>query len=227
MAEVVLFGRGRGADVACRHLTGDSEHRVVGFTVDADYMDGDTFRGLPVVPFEEVEERFPPSDFAMFALLGYQRMNGLRADKYLAGKKKGYDFVSYVSSSLFSVEPLVVGENCFILDNQSINLDVRIGDNVVMWSSNHIGDESVIGDHVWISSHATLSGGVTVNERAFIGIGATLGNRVTVAEGSFVGAHALINADTEPGHVYVAESARPVADDALSFMRILEATGKL
>lgn len=227
MAKVVVFGCGRGADVACRHLTHDSEHEVVGFTVDADYMDGDKFFHLPVVPFEAVEEAFPPDDFSLFALLGYQKMNGLRQAKYLAGKDKGYDFVSYVSSSLFTVEPLVVGENCFILDNQSINLDVRIGNNVVMWSSNHVGDESVIGDHVWISSHATLSGGVVVEERAFIGIGATIGNRVTVAEGSFIGAHALINGDTEPGRVYAAESAGPVADDAVAFMRILEATGKL
>ena len=227
MADVVLFGCGRGADVAFRHLSADTEHTVCGFAVDAEYLESTESHGLPVVSFEEVDERFPPDSYQMLVLLGYQRMNALRAEKYLAAKRRGYSMVSYVSSSIVRIEELAVGENCFILDNQSINLDVRIGDNVVMWSSNHIGDKSVIGDHVWISSHATLSGGVVIEERAFIGVGATIGNSVTIGAGSFIGAGTLINSDTEPGGVYAAEDTKLVADDAASFMRVLEATGKL
>ena len=72
---------------------------------------------------------------------------------------------------------LDVGENCFILDNQSISLDVKIGNNVVMWSSNHIGDLSTIGDHSWLASHVTVAAEVTVQPYCFLGIGATIGNK--------------------------------------------------
>lgn len=74
----------------------------------------------------------------MLVLLSYQGMNSLRRQKYLEAKAKGYGFISYVNSHFYRAEELSVGENCFILDNQSISLDVKIGYNVAMWSSNHI-----------------------------------------------------------------------------------------
>src|ERR1700733_168675 len=127
MSKVVLFGIGRGADVAYRFLTRDSEHEICGFAADRKYLDRDRFHDLPVVSFEDVERRFPPDQFKMFILLGYQRMNALRADKYLEAKRKGYSFISYANSAFYRAEDLIIGENCFILDNQSISLDVRIG----------------------------------------------------------------------------------------------------
>ena len=174
MSKIVLFGNGRGASVAHRFLAKDSTHEIVGFTVDARYMTSDTHRGLPLVPFEEVQVRFPPDDYRMLILLGYQQMNGLRAEKFQQAKMKGYTLESYVASDIFHVEPIVVGENCFIMDNQSISLDVRIGNDVVMWSSNHIGDLTTIGDHAWISSHVTVAANVKIGERAFVGVGATV-----------------------------------------------------
>src|SRR5258706_959569 len=164
MAKLIIFGCGRGADVAARYFSSDTAHEVCGFAVEAQYLAGDSFRGLPMVKFEAVQERFPPSDFQMFIPLGFQQMNGLRARKYAEGKTKGYAFASYVSSKVVSHDALNVGENCFILENNTINYDVRIGNNVVMWSACQIGDQSVIGDHVWISSHASLAGEVTIVE---------------------------------------------------------------
>src|SRR5918993_4514019 len=180
MSKIVLFGTGRGASVAHRFLAADSPHEVVGFTVDASSLREQTYRGLPVVPFEEVESHFPPGDFRMLILLGYQQMNGLRAAKYDAAKAKGYTLESYVASNIFRVEPISVGENCFVMDNQSISLDVTIGNNVVMWSSNHIGDLTHIGDHAWLTSNVTVAASVKIGERAFIGIGATVSNGVAV-----------------------------------------------
>ena len=132
------------------------------FHPDRQFITRDTFHDLPVVAFENVEQRFPPDEHKMLVLLGYQRMNALRAEKYLAAKRKGYSFVSYVNSNFYRAEDLAVGENCFILDNQSISLDVKIGNNVVMWSSNHIGDMTIIGDHVWLASHVTIAAEVEV-----------------------------------------------------------------
>src|SRR5258708_21815072 len=145
VSKVILFGTGRGADVAFRFLKRDSEHEVCAFSTDLEYIGKDIFHDLPVVAFESVEQRFPPDQYKMLVLLGYQGMNGLRAEKYLAAKAKGYGFISYVNSQFYRAEDLDIGENCFILDNQSISLDVQIGNNVVMWSSNHLGDLTTIG----------------------------------------------------------------------------------
>ena len=87
MSKIVLFGTGRGADVAFRFLCRDSDHEVCGFSTDEKYIGQDTFHDLPVVAFEQVERRFPPGEYKFLVLLGYQGMNNLRAEKYLAAAK--------------------------------------------------------------------------------------------------------------------------------------------
>lgn len=227
MGKVVLYGTGRGASVAHRFLVADSDHEVVGFTVDAKFRMGENFRGLPVVPFENVQDAFPAASHSMLILLGYQEMNGLRARKYHEAKAKGYTLESYVASDIFRVEPIKVGENCFILDKQSISLDVSIGNNVVMWSSNHIGDLTVISDHAWLTSHVTLAAGVTIGESAFVGIGATISNKVTVGRGSFVGANAMVSENVADGGVTIDGKSLLANTPARTFMRVMMAKGKL
>src|SRR5258708_5114403 len=127
MAKIVIFGTGAGADTAYRYISRDSEHEICGFTVDRAFLAGDAFHSLPVVAWESVVERFPPPEYQMFVPLGFQRMNELRAERYLDAKRMGYTCASYVSSRAYSPEPIAVGENCFILDHQIFNLDVTIG----------------------------------------------------------------------------------------------------
>lgn len=227
MSKVVLFGTGRGADVAYRFLKRDSEHHVCGFALDRAHISRETFHDLPVVAFEEVESRFPPDEYKMLILLGYQKMNALRANKYLEAKRKGYSFISYVNSNFYRAEDLDIGENCFILDNQSISLDVKIGNNVVMWSSNHVGDLSVIHDHAWLASHVTIAAEVVVQPYSFIGIAATVSNKVTLAKYTFVGATALVVSNTVENGICLASGGLDAEMDSATFMRIMMARGQL
>jgi sugar O-acyltransferase (sialic acid O-acetyltransferase NeuD family) len=227
MSKVILFGTGRGADVAYRFLKRDSDHEICGFATERRYIRQETFHDLPVVAFEEVEQHFPPAQHKMLVLLGYQRMNALRAEKYLAAKAKGYDFISYVNSHFYRAEDLDIGENCFILDNQSISLDVKIGNNVVMWSSNHVGDLTSIGDHSWLASHVTVAAEVRVQPYCFLGIGATIGNKLTLGQRTFVGAGALVAGSTDEDSVHVAPASEAVDLNSTAFLRVMMARGKL
>ena len=220
----MIFGTGRGADTAFRYLSRDSPHEICAFTVDRQFLLQPTFHGRPVIEYESVSARYPPGEYEMFVPLGFQGMNSVRADRYLDAKRKGYRFISYVNSRQYSVEALNIGENCFILDGQSVNLDVTIGDNVTMWSTNHIGDRTVVGSHVWISSHVTLSGDVVVGDYCFLGVNACVSNNVTLAPRTFVGANVLISQDTAEREVYVAPAPRRVAMTSDRFLSMLKIT---
>lgn len=224
MARVVVFGAGRAADVAYRYLTRDSEHEICAFAVDRAYRKTSELRGLPVVDFEDVERHYPTAEFRMFVPLGFQSMNQLRADKYLAAKAKGYGFISYVSSKVSGLERPEVGENCFILENNTFNLDVKIGNNVTIWTANHVGDLTTIGDHAWLSSMAGISGSVTICPFAFVGVGAVISNNVTIAARSFIGANVLIAQDTEEGGVYLAAGAKKAPLPSDRFIQTLKIT---
>lgn len=222
MSKVVIFGIGRGADVATRYFNADSPHEVVAYTVDDKYATVEDFMGKSVVPFSKITELYPPNEFKMFIPLGFQQMNKLRADKYYEAKAKGYDLVSYISSKISAYEMPKVGENCFILEHNVFDFDVKIGNNVVIWSANHFGDLCNIKDHVWISSHVVLSGEVTIEENSFIGVNATLSNYVRVAPRSYIGANTLITADTKENAVYVVKGTPKTFDDSTMFLQMIK-----
>ena len=93
------------------------------------------------------------------------------------------------------------GDNCFILEDNTIQPFVTIGNNVTLWSGNHIGHDSVIEDHCFITSHVVVSGHVRVGAYSFIGVNATLRNSIEIAPGTLVGAGAVIMKNTEPGRL--------------------------
>jgi sugar O-acyltransferase (sialic acid O-acetyltransferase NeuD family) len=203
MAKVVIFGVQDFAQLARFYLQEDSEHEVVAFSVHEAYLPaGHLFDGLPVVAFERIEQTHGPSDYSFFAPLSQRRMGRLRESVYRQIKAKGYRLISYVSSRATVFPGARIGENCYILEDNTVQPFVEIGNDVVLWSGNHIGHHSVIGDHVLFTSHVVLSGHCVVEPYSFFGVNATVRDGVHIAEGSLIGMAAAVTRDTEPWGVY-------------------------
>ena len=207
MAKLVIFGAGDIARLAHYYFTRDSEHDVVAFTVDQKYRQADTFLDLPLLPFEEVSNTCAPGEYKMFVALSYARMNKLREKKYQQAKANGYELVSYVSSRCSFLTDNPVGDNCFILEDNTIQPFVKIGNNVTLWSGNHIGHDAVIEDHCFLASHIVVSGYVRIGNNCFIGVNATLRNSITIASETLIGAGAVIMKDTVAKGVYLPQRA--------------------
>lgn len=200
---LLIFGAGDIAELAHYYFSRGSLHDVVAFVVDAAYLKGDTFCGLPVVAFEQVAKDYPPSSYDFFVALSYSKLNLVRKEKYLAVKEYGYRLASYVSERATVLNEMRMGENCFILEDNTIQPFVTIGNNVTLWSGNHIGHHSTIKDHCFIASHVVVSGGVVIGEQSFIGVNATLRDHIKIGERCVIGAGALLLADAEPEGVYL------------------------
>jgi sugar O-acyltransferase (sialic acid O-acetyltransferase NeuD family) len=198
----MIFGAGDFARMARIYLDKDSSHEVIGFTVHESYIEEREIEGLPVVPFESLEQSHPPDRCSMLVAAGFSGVNQVRAGIYEECKRRGYGFISYVNSKAIHWGPNEFGENVFIFEANVIQPNVRIGDNTVLWSGNHIGHDTTIGNHCFIASHAVISGGVTIGDYCFVGVNATFRDGVTVAPRCVIGADALIMKDTEEGAVY-------------------------
>lgn len=209
MARVVIFGNSDWADLAYVYLTHDSPHEVVAFTVNREYLRGKEHQGLPVVPFEDLTQECAPDTCSLFMPISFKQMNRLRAARYEEAKAWGYRFVSYVSSKATTWPGFTCGDNCFILEDNTIQPFVHIGNDVVMWSGNHIGHHSVIKDHVTITSQVVVSGHCTIEPYCFLGVNATIRDETVVAEGTLVGAGAVILRDTKTWELYKAEPTKP------------------
>jgi sugar O-acyltransferase (sialic acid O-acetyltransferase NeuD family) len=195
MQQIVIFGAGEIAQLADFYFTHDSSFEVVGFTVDEAYLKDRELRGRPMVPFERVTELFPPERFGLFIAVSYSGINDVRATKVTTARSRGYSLVSYVSSRATSFPGLQIKENCFILENNTIQPFAQVGANVTLWSGNHIGHHAIIEDDVFLASHVVVSGGVRIGQGSFIGVNATLRDHVTIGKKCVIGAGALVLED--------------------------------
>jgi sugar O-acyltransferase (sialic acid O-acetyltransferase NeuD family) len=209
MATLVIFGAGDVARLARFYFTTDSTHDVAAFVVDRAFKQADTFDGLPLCATDELLTRYPPSAYDLFVAVSYAKMNRVRQEKYESLTAAGYRCVSYVSSRCSYLSTTPPGDNCFILEDNTIQPFVTIGRNVTLWSGNHIGHDSTIADHCFISSHVVVSGHVTIGEGCFVGVNATLRNGITLGPHTLVGAGATIMKDTRANEVYLGARATP------------------
>lgn len=189
---IIVFGTGEIAALTTYYFENDSDYEIVAYIADDEYINSSTFLDKPLVPLSKAVDSYPPSTFDAHVALSYRKLNAIRKEKYLIMKDLGYSLVSYICSKSVTWPDLSIGDNCLILENQTIQPTVQIGNNVMIWSGNHLGHACSIGDHTYISSHVCISGHTKIGESNFFGVNAStkdfikIGNRVFVAMGATV-----------------------------------------
>jgi sugar O-acyltransferase (sialic acid O-acetyltransferase NeuD family) len=206
MKKVILWGTGNITQVAYYYLTTDSDFDICGFCVDQEYLTDNKFYGKPIVAFENIEKVFPPEKYLMAIIIGYKNTNKIREESYLAAKRKGYKFISYISSKS-SVDTEDIGENTFIFNYNDIQPYTKIGNNVVIWANNGIGHHTIIGDHCFLSS-SKISGCVTIGKNTFLGTNSTIADNIEIGSHCIIGAGAVINRNTQNGSIVAVKQVK-------------------
>lgn len=211
--KIVIFGTNDFAELAHYYIANDTNFEVVGFTSHQSYIKDKYYKPknstkmYSVVPFENINQHYPPDEVLLFAPMTGVKMNNVRKSVYLEGKQKGYEYYSYISSKA-TVNNNEIGENCFILEDNTLQPFTTIGNNVVLWSGNHIGHHAIIEDHVFFTSHVVLSGHCHVKQRAWFGVNSTIRDGITIGEGSLVAMGSLITKSTDPNGFYMGSPAK-------------------
>jgi len=223
MAEkLIIIGDKAFAEIAYEYFKHDSDYEAVAFSINKDYITKKELFGLPIVPFEQLENLYSPKEHDAFVAITYNNFNRTRTKLYRQAKSKGYKLANYISSKAFVWKNVEIGENCFIFENNTVQPFVKIGNNVILWSGNHIGHHSIVKDNCFISSHVVISGYCEVNENCFIGVNATLADNINIAKDCFIGAGATILKNTEEEKIYPGIAAEPSKVDSLRFFKIKE-----
>ena len=220
--KLIIFGNEKMAQLVHFYFKHDTDYDIAGFTVDSAYIKDKEFLGLPVFPFEDIQNTHGPSDYEMFIAIGYKKLNTIRAGKYNEAKAKGYTLASYMCTKMSKWGDTVIGDNCFILENQVFQPDVTVGNNVYIWSGNHFGHDVVIGDHSYLASHIVVSGYVKIGSHCFIGINATLRDQVTIGNQCIIGAGALVTNNVKDGSVLVEAATKLYLLNSDQFERMMD-----
>lgn len=211
VTKVVIYGNGSMAGLRYAELFHDSDFEIVAFTVDKDYLKEDEFLGLPVVPFEEVDTRFPPLSHRMIVAVGHTQLNQLRADRCRLSKEMGYELVTFISPRASVCPGVVVGENCRVGSLSVIQPGARIGNNVLIGDASAIGHDVSIEDNCFISIGVTIAGRTKVGRSSFLGAGAVLRDGINIGPRSVIGAGAVVLESTQEGDVLVAAGAEKLS----------------
>ena len=186
--KLIIFGNAEMGEIAKYYFENFSEYEVKYFTINEEFITTDNFCSTPIIPFEDIEKNLSTNEYFFHVALSYQKLNQLREEKYFEVKRKGYELVNFISEkSNFDQKKVVFGDNCFILENQSIQNGVKIGNNVTIWSGNHIGHNSLIDDHTYLSSHVVISGHCNIGKRCFFGVNSSVADFCKIEDDCFIG----------------------------------------
>jgi sugar O-acyltransferase (sialic acid O-acetyltransferase NeuD family) len=221
--KIIIVGDGEFAEIAYEYFTFDSTYEVVAFAVEKSYITKKTLFDLPVVEFEEMTTLYSPKEYKVFTAITFTKFNRVRSRLYSECKKKGYEFVSYISSKAFVWRNVEIGENCFIFEGNTLQYNVKIGNNVVLWSGNHIGHRSEIGNNCFLTSHVVVSGYCKVGDNCFMGVNSSLVDTISICPNTLIGAGSVVTRSIEEqGKMYIGSPAKPMKKTVYEHFQIEE-----
>jgi sugar O-acyltransferase (sialic acid O-acetyltransferase NeuD family) len=218
---LIIFGTGEIGSLAKFYFNHDSNYKVVAYTADDQFIKSDKFENLPLIPFSKINLKYPPNKFSMHVALSYNKLNKIREKKYNDVKKLKYKLASYVCTKSIYWDDLVIGDNCLILENQTIQPTVKIGNNVMIWSGNHIGHGSIIKDHVYISSHVVISGHCVIGKRTFMGVNSAVKDFINIGSDNFITMGSLVISNTNHGSVVLPGKGLVLGGDEVLAKKII------
>tara|TARA_B100000989_G_C19502910_1_gene455076 strand:- start:1044 stop:1727 length:684 start_codon:yes stop_codon:yes gene_type:complete len=213
MKKLLIFGTGEISILAKYYFETDSDYDVVGFVCDDEFHNSDQFEGKKLYKFSSLKTSINKDDHYIFVGISYRQLNKVRENIYHKIKKLGFKFASYISPKSEISPNVKIGENCFILENQTIQPFVEIGDNVIIWSGNHIGHRSKISNHVYISSHVCVSGYCEIGERTFIGVNSALGDFSKIGKDTFISMSSTVYGNIKDGSVIIGKKTQVFESD--------------
>lgn len=210
--DVVIFGNNDFARLIKYYLETDGNKKVLGFTVDKKEIKTDTFCGLPVVPFEEVESIFKPEKVEIILAIGYSKMNTIRTMKYNECKGKGYQIGNFIHSSCLVNENVEIGEGNIFLERCLIQPFVNIGNCNLFWDHVVVSHDCTIGDFNTLAGSTGLCGYVTITNNVFLGKHCVVNDHSNISSFTLVGSNAVVKKDTKPYSVIVPAKSIVLSD---------------
>jgi sugar O-acyltransferase (sialic acid O-acetyltransferase NeuD family) len=218
---LLIFGTGNNAECAHYYLTHDvaykNKYEVVGFITENKDANMSNFCGLDVHELDGIETLFDPSLIKVIAPISGRNMNKYRERIFNTLLEKRFEFINYISSKA-NVFTEKIGRNCFILEDNTIQPFVEIGDNCMIWSGNHIGHHSKLGNHIFMTSHIVISGLCQIGDYCYIGVNVSIRDSTILAPNTVIGMHSGVTKNTESYKIYTGCPAKifKECDDTLT-----------
>ena len=98
MRNLIIFGDTPFAERLFKYISIEAKDKVIAFTQEKSFVSRKEIQGVPVVPFEELDEHFN-EEFEIIIGIGYTQMNQLKKRIYNMCKERKYKIETYISTN--------------------------------------------------------------------------------------------------------------------------------
>ncbi len=186
MDNLIIIGISTTARHVYSFVTYHKLFNVIGFAVNEEYKDTDTFEGLPVYGLENLKN-INLGEYSVFIAMLWNRLNGDRQRLYDYCKEQGFRMANLISP-LAVLRSSINGDNCWIHDFVVIQNDSVIESDVAIMGGSLIGANTHVGAHCFFGAQTVFGGGSSIGDRSFVGI------KATVFDGTIIGKKCIIGA---------------------------------
>ncbi|WP_168203164.1 LbetaH domain-containing protein [Marinobacter fonticola] len=200
------------------------QYETVAFTMEQRLIESSTFCGLPLLPFENVEEHYAPSCYRMLVAVGYTGMNRIRVERCAMARAKGYELANFVDSTVRLYPSTQLGDNNIILEYAVIHPGSRLGSANFLSSHVNLGHGTMLGDGCWLNGGVAIGGETRIGDRSVFGMNASAAHGIEVAPKTFVAANTFLAKTSSEGDVYLSEQAirhRLKSETFLKLMKVV------
>lgn len=196
--KVIVYGNTILSKMLYYDSLSHKEFTIVGFTVDKEYLQEESFLGLPQIDFENISQIYPPEEYHMVAILGGYSCMRNREKMYYKAKEKGYYLRNYISSTCDITPEIEMGENNLIFGQTHIGMGGKMGSNNIIRQQVYLGHDFTMGNNNFIGVGCRIGGNCVIENTCYFGLGATIINNTVVAEETLIGVGSVIIRHTEP-----------------------------
>ena len=164
---------------------------------------------LPVLGNDDfLLKTFSPQSVMLVNGIGSVASTRKRREVFDNFKQRGYNFATVQHPHSMVSRHARLGEGVQVLAGAVIQVSSVIGDNCIINSNASVDHDCEIGAHVHIAPGVTLSGGVKIGSGSHIGTGAIVIQGIRIGAACVIGAGAVVTRDVQDGVTAIGIPAR-------------------
>ena len=211
MIKLLIHGTGSLGKLAYSEILNDDRYEVVAFACDDKYFSSNEFLGKPLYKASEIEKHLLNKSIKVISTGLYSSLRE-RYNSYLGIKKKGYEFINYISKNAVVRPDIEIGENNIICSGVYLDFFGKLGNCNIIRPNTYIGHNFDIKNGVYIAPGCNIAGHSVIKDLSFIGIGSTIIEKLCIEQETLIGAASLVIKSTEPYSKYIGSPARKISE---------------
>lgn len=210
MRNIVIFGDTKFSERLYEYISLEQIDKVIAFTQESKYINRKDIKRIPVIPFEDLSQLLPNTEFEIILGIGYSGMNTLRENIYNICKLKKYKIGTYISSKAI-VYTSLIGDGNFICPGTILGPNVSIGNGNFFESGVVLSHDNVICDFNYFSTNVVIGGSTNIGNNNFFGLNSTIKNSLNIQDKNIIGsASNLLYSIRESNGVYVGNPCKKI-----------------